>query len=178
MPRTLIISSCPTAIPTRSVATSCALWETSSRTSSTSTISSASDWKRSAVRDALPKARIVVTFHEYLPICHNHGQMVKRPSGQLCNGASPISCHTCFPEIPISRFVRREQFVRGMLNLADAFIAPSAFLANRYVEWGIAAEKIFVIENGIVLGEKTPARELPFSPTAMSSGASLPTRSS
>ncbi len=118
-----------------------------------------------AVRDALPKARIVVTFHEYLPICHNHGQMVKRLSGQLCNGASPISCHTCFPEIPVSRFVRREQFVRGMLNLADAFIAPSAFLANRYVEWGIAAERIFVIENGIVMGEKTPARDLP-APTA------------
>ena len=29
------------------------------------------------VRRALPEARLVITFHEYLPICPNHGQMVK-----------------------------------------------------------------------------------------------------
>ncbi|HXV31262.1 MAG TPA: glycosyltransferase family 4 protein [Sinorhizobium sp.] len=114
-----------------------------------------------ALREALPQALIVVTFHEYLSICHNHGQMVKRPSGQLCTKASPISCHGCFPEIPVSRFLKREQFVRGMLGLADAFVSPSLFLATRYVEWGIDAERLCVIENGIVLREAAPARDLP-----------------
>ncbi|APG93953.1 glycosyltransferase family 4 protein [Sinorhizobium americanum] len=114
-----------------------------------------------ALREALPHSVIVVTFHEYLPICHNHGQMVKRASGQLCSEASPISCHGCFPEIPVSQFLKREQFVRGMLDLADAFVSPSMFLATRYVEWGIEAEKLSVIENGIVMREPAPARDLP-----------------
>jgi len=114
-----------------------------------------------ALREALPQALIVVTLHEYLSICHNHGQMVKRPSGQLCDGASPIACHGCFPEIPVSRFLKREQFVRGMLCLADAFVSPSMFLATRYVAWGIDPEKLSVIENGIVLREAAPARDLP-----------------
>ncbi len=51
-----------------------------------------------AVRQALPDTAILVTFHEFLSICHHHGQMVKRPSGRLCNRASPIDCHACFPE--------------------------------------------------------------------------------
>ncbi|MCG5487591.1 MAG: glycosyltransferase family 4 protein, partial [Sinorhizobium meliloti] len=114
-----------------------------------------------ALREALPEAVIVVTFHEYLSLCHNHGQMVKRPSAQLCNSSSPISCHGCFPDIPVSRFLRREEFLRGMLGLADAFISPSMFVANRYVEWGIDAEKLSVIDNGIVMGEAAPVRDLP-----------------
>lgn len=114
-----------------------------------------------ALREALPQSVIVVTFHEFLSICHNHGQMVKRPSGQLCNEASPISCHGCFPEIPVSRFLKREQFVRGMLGLADAFVAPGMFLATRYVDWGIEAEKLSVIENGIAMREVAPVRDLP-----------------
>jgi glycosyltransferase involved in cell wall biosynthesis len=114
-----------------------------------------------ALREALPRSLIVVTLHEYLAICHNHGQMVKRPSGQLCNKASPISCNGCFPDIPVSRFLKREQFLRGMLGLADAFISPSMFLATRYIEWGIEAEKLSVIENGIVVKEPAPMRDLP-----------------
>lgn len=114
-----------------------------------------------ALREALPESIIVVTFHEYLSICHNHGQMVKRPSGQLCSRASPIGCHGCFPEIPVSRFLKREQFLCGMLGLADAFVSPSMFLATRYVEWGIDAEKLSVIDNGIVPGEVAPVRDLP-----------------
>ena len=114
-----------------------------------------------AVHDALPQSAILVTFHEYLSICHNHGQMVKRPTGQLCKEASPIACHGCFPEIPASNFLKRERFVRGMLELADAFVSPSVFLAERYAEWGIEADKLSVIENGIAMGEAVPARELP-----------------
>lgn len=113
-----------------------------------------------ALHEALPESIIVVTFHEYLSICHNHGQMVKRPSGQLCSKASPISCHGCFPEIPVSRFLKREQFLRGMLDLADAYVSPSMFLATRYVEWGIDAEKLSVIDNGILASEIAPVRDL------------------
>ncbi len=112
-----------------------------------------------ALREAFPHTAILVTFHEYLSICHNHGQMVKRPSGQLCETASPVACHGCFPDIPVSRFLKREQFARGMLGLADAFVSPSRFLAERYVAWGIEKDKLSVIENGITVETAAPARE-------------------
>ncbi|MGF6177877.1 glycosyltransferase family 4 protein [Ensifer sp. 4252] len=114
-----------------------------------------------AVRSALPDAAILLTLHEFVPICHNHGQMVKRPTGQLCEQASPTACNSCFPDIPASRFLRREALVRTMLlDMVDAFVAPSAFLAKRYAEWGIDRQRIHVIENGIMGEEATPAREL------------------
>jgi len=113
-----------------------------------------------ALREAFPHAAILVTFHEYLSICHNHGQMVKRPSGQLCEAASPVACHGCFPDIPVSRFLKRELFARGMLGLADAFVSPSRFLAERYVKWGIEEDKLRVIENGITVEAAVPPREL------------------
>ncbi|CAN7740340.1 glycosyltransferase family 4 protein [Ensifer adhaerens] len=114
-----------------------------------------------AMRSALPDAAILLTLHEFVPICHNHGQMVKRPTGQLCEQASPTACNSCFPDIPASRFLRREALVRTMLlDMVDAFVAPSAFLAKRYAEWGIDRQRIHVIENGIMGEEATPAREL------------------
>ncbi|MBB5537767.1 glycosyltransferase family 4 protein [Rhizobium giardinii] len=113
-----------------------------------------------ALREAFPHAAILVTFHEYLSICHNHGQMVKRPSGQLCEAASPVACHGCFPDIPVSRFLKRELFARGMLGVADAFVSPSRFLAERYVKWGIEEDKLRVIENGIIVDAAMPPREL------------------
>ncbi|KQW66575.1 glycosyl transferase [Ensifer sp. NM-2] len=114
-----------------------------------------------AVRSALPDAAILLTLHEFVPICHNHGQMVKRPTGQLCEQASPTACNSCFPDIPASRFLRREALVRTMLlDMVDAFVAPSAFLAKRYAEWGVDRQRIHVIENGIMGEEATPAREL------------------
>lgn len=113
-----------------------------------------------ALREAFPHAAILVTFHEYLSICHNHGQMVKRPSGQLCEAASPAACHGCFPDIPVSRFLKRELFAREMLGLADAFVSPSRFLAERYIKWGIEKDKLRVIENGITVEAPEPPRAL------------------
>ncbi len=102
-----------------------------------------------AVRDALPDALIVVTFHEYLSICHHHGQMVKTGAFKLCYRASPTDCNACFPDISPARFLARETFIKGMLGLADHFVSPSRFLADRYVDWGLAEERFSVIENGI-----------------------------
>ncbi|MGH6860566.1 MAG: glycosyltransferase family 4 protein [Phyllobacterium sp.] len=113
-----------------------------------------------AIREALPNAAILVTFHEYLAICNNDGQMVKAGSSKLCNEASPIDCHACFPDIPPARFLKRERFVRGMLELADGFVSPSAFLAARYAQWGLDPNKLHVIENGISIDSVTPPREL------------------
>jgi len=114
-----------------------------------------------AVRDTLPDATIVVTFHEYLSICHHHGQMVKTGAFKLCYRASPTDCNACFPEISPARFLARETFVKAMLGLADHFISPSRFLAERYQAWGLDAERFSVIENGLDVAEPAPPRPLP-----------------
>ncbi len=61
----------------------------------------------SQIRRVLPDAAIVYTLHEFLPICHRDGQMVRTFSSELCGEASPRRCHECFPEIaPQSFFLR------------------------------------------------------------------------
>jgi len=114
-----------------------------------------------AVRQALPETLIIVTFHEFLSICHHHGQMVKTGGAKLCNRASPADCNACFPDISPARFLRREHFVRGLLDVADHFVSPSRFLVERYVDWGLDASRFTVIENGLDIAEPAPPRPLP-----------------
>ena len=48
-----------------------------------------------AIRNTLPDAAIVYTLHEYMPICHRDGQMLRTPGNdELCLEASPRRCHT------------------------------------------------------------------------------------
>lgn len=113
-----------------------------------------------ALRQALPDVPIVVTFHEYLAICHHHGQMVKTKGGRLCYGASPAECAGCFPEISQAQFYKRERFLKTFLELADFYVSPSAFLIERYVAWGLPREKFRCIENGLDIGTIAPPRPL------------------
>ncbi|WP_332116517.1 glycosyltransferase family 4 protein [Azorhizobium caulinodans] len=113
-----------------------------------------------AVRDALPDTRIVVTFHEFLSICHHHGQMVKTAGMKLCQRSSPTDCHACFPDISPARFLQRERFVQSMLQLADHYVSPSHFLAQRFIDWGLDASRMSVIENGLDIAEVAPPRPL------------------
>jgi len=101
------------------------------------------------IRRTLPDARIVLTLHEYLAICHHFGQMVKRPNFALCDAASPQACHTCFPEYSPQDFFMRELFVKRFFRAVDAFVTPSQFLADRYAAWGLDPASISVIDNGV-----------------------------
>ncbi|MDT7952362.1 MAG: glycosyltransferase family 4 protein [Acetobacteraceae bacterium] len=109
------------------------------------------------VRRCLPRARIVMTLHDYYPICANDGQMVTT-TGMLCSGASPDACHRCFPDRSLTDFKLRELHVRRALEQVDHFVSPSRFLRDRYVAWGIAPELIDVVPNGFVPVHPTPAR--------------------
>lgn len=113
-----------------------------------------------AIRAALPDARIVLTLHEYLAICHHQGQMVKNPSFSLCDRATPQDCHRCFPDKSPQDFFLREMYVKRFLRLADAYVAPSQFLARRYVEWGLDPDRFAVIENGVP--DRSVAHEQPY----------------
>ena len=85
---------------------------------------------------------IVYTLHEYLPICHRDGQMVRTNGEQLCTAASPRRCNECFPDWTPQHFFLRERFIKSHLAHVDMFLAPSRFLLERYVDWGIPRERI------------------------------------
>lgn len=100
------------------------------------------------VRSVLPDARIVLTFHEFLAICYADGQMRKKtPSQPLCSKASPWDCHQCFPDIGPELFFLRERYFKDIFDDVDVFVAPTHFVKQRYVEWGLDPQRIAVISN-------------------------------
>ncbi|HJS50139.1 MAG TPA: glycosyltransferase, partial [Gaiellaceae bacterium] len=110
------------------------------------------------IRNSLPEAPIVYTLHEYMPICHRQGQMLRMVDDQPCLEESPRRCHECFPEISPQTFFLRKRFIQSHLSLVDLFIAPSEFLRQRYIDWGIPAERIRTEEYGRTL-DPVPADE-------------------
>jgi glycosyltransferase involved in cell wall biosynthesis len=112
------------------------------------------------VRSVLPDAAIVLTFHEYLSICLNHGQMVKTSRNTLCRNASPAECAGCFPQYTPGMIFQREMFLKDHLLLADAFVSPSNFLIDRYAAWGLPRERFTQIENGLAPHAVAPPRRL------------------
>jgi glycosyltransferase involved in cell wall biosynthesis len=105
-------------------------------------------------RNALPRAPIVFTLHDYMAICHRDGQMVKAAGAQMCLDPSPLDCSECFPHAGTQRFFMRKRFIQSHLALVDRFVAPTATTKERFVEWGIPAEKIIVEP----YGSSPPAR--------------------
>jgi glycosyltransferase involved in cell wall biosynthesis len=100
------------------------------------------------VRRMMPHVPIVYTLHEFLPICHRDGQMVRTHREELCTHSSPRRCNECFPDWSPQHFFLRERFIKSHLSLVDQFLAPSRFLLERFVEWGIPREKIRFEEYG------------------------------
>ncbi len=107
-----------------------------------------------------PSIRIVMTLHEYLAICFHNGQMIKPGTHRLCFRESPDDCHRCFPDRSIEDFWLRKHRYQSYFRLVDRFVAPSDFLRRRYIDWGIAPEKIVTIENGQADHEMLPPRPL------------------
>jgi len=99
------------------------------------------------LRRVRPACRIIVTLHEYLAICHNSGQMSTTDHRLPCRRSSPERCRACFPQYETTDFFLRKLYIQRYFDLVDLFIAPSRFLAERYVEWGIPDEKVVVLEN-------------------------------
>ena len=106
---------------------------------------------------AAPARRTLLVLHEFLAICHHHGQMVTRPALRLCEASSPAACVRCFPELELRQFeIRRERLLEAFAGVAH-FVSPSRFLAQRYAHWGLDEERITVIENGV---PRLPAPEI------------------
>lgn len=94
--------------------------------------------------------KVIFTLHEFIAICHRQGQMLKT-NGRLCTVSSPAECAACFPDFTPGKFFLRDKIFKAFLGFVDHFIAPSQFLADRYVAWGVAADRISVVENPLAL---------------------------
>lgn len=100
------------------------------------------------VVELLARARVpvVLTLHEFLLICHNDGQMIKT-DGRLCRDESPAACSACFPHHSAGEFYLRKAMILQRLAPVARFASPSAFLADRFVDWGLDRARITVIDN-------------------------------
>jgi glycosyltransferase involved in cell wall biosynthesis len=116
-------------------------------------------------------ARVIFTMHEFIPICHRQGQMLKT-NGRLCATSSPAECSACFPNHTPGQFFLREKVFKAFMAHVDHFISPSKFLADRFVAWGLPADKVSAIENPLARDVLATAATL----RARARDAALPAR--
>jgi glycosyltransferase involved in cell wall biosynthesis len=109
----------------------------------------------------LPDCFVVATLHEYLAICHRNGQFVSNGSKKLCHEEHHDRCASCFPEHAPGDFWLRKHFIQSHFDHVDRFVSPSRFLMQRYIAWGIAPDRISVIENGQAAATAAPAPVTP-----------------
>lgn len=101
------------------------------------------------IKQKLPNAKLVLTLHEYYAICNNSGLMIKTGGqNKLCFESGTRECNGCFPDKSPGDFFLRKEYIMSCFEMVDTFIAPSAFLRQRYIDWGISSEAIHVVENG------------------------------
>ena len=113
------------------------------------------------IKQVNPEIRIFFTIHEYMAICKHNGQMVKTGDGhKLCSSESFDDCRQCYPQHTAEDFWLRKHYYMSHFDLIDGFISPSEFLRQRYIQWGIAEDKIIMIENGQKDIEPLPPRVL------------------
>lgn len=112
------------------------------------------------IKQVDPSIKIYMTLHEFMAICSNNGQMIKTGSFKLCNRESLDDCQRCFPQKTIEDFWLRKHRFQKYFALVDGFVSPSEFLRERYIQWGIAPDKIVVIENGQAPEEPLPPRAM------------------
>jgi glycosyltransferase involved in cell wall biosynthesis len=111
------------------------------------------------VRRVLPKAKIVLSLHDYYAICAHDGQMVTTAERRPCQQASPDACHRCFPQLEPEHFVLRERHIKTHFSVVDRFLSPSNFLRRRFINWGLAADRIEVLRNARPDPEISPHRQ-------------------
>jgi glycosyltransferase involved in cell wall biosynthesis len=96
------------------------------------------------------RLRTVLTLHDYWGICHKN--ILIKEEGRICGDDS--GCAECRFFISTGRWrnipsLMRRDFISYQLDISDAYISPSRYLAKRYVNAGLSAEKMHVIPYGI-----------------------------
>lgn len=107
-----------------------------------------------------PSIQIMMTLHEFMAICENNGQMIKKGDFRLCFQSGFDECRSCFPSKTAEDFWLRKHRFLSYFELVDKFVSPSEFLRQRYINWGVDESKIVVIENGQDMASPIPPRAL------------------
>ena len=103
---------------------------------------------------------IVLTLHDYWFMCSRIQLLT--PRSKICSGPlngfkcsrcleptlSPMAIWGLYP-LHSSLFLFRTLFLRRMLNKVDLVIAPSNFLRNKFIQFGVAEKRIMFSDNGI-----------------------------
>jgi glycosyltransferase involved in cell wall biosynthesis len=90
---------------------------------------------------------IIVTLHDYLIICGAGTLFVEGAVCERCRGGRHHNLlrHTCYWNLPASVMAMVSHYLhdaRGSWNAASRLLAPSHFLLNKLVEFGIPADRI------------------------------------
>jgi glycosyltransferase involved in cell wall biosynthesis len=109
-----------------------------------------------AVQRLAPRCRIVLTLHDYQLICANDGLLLTTGDSARCKGAQPDRCRRCFPDHSAARHALRKAHLLALLSGVDLFIAPSAFLRERFIEWGLDAARIRLVPNAVACSAPPP----------------------
>jgi len=114
---------------------------------------------------------IVFTLHDFWMMCIR-GQLI-RDDYSLCEGPSIKKCEECNMKYFTSEVEAEHEIKIWLKTLSevnqkiDLFIAPSQFLCNKYIEYGIPAEKIVYMDYGFNIDlinevEKVPSEKIRF----------------
>ncbi|MGX9965652.1 glycosyltransferase family 4 protein [Roseomonas sp. F4] len=109
------------------------------------------------VRRVAPKAKIVVTLHDFFALCPQEGQLLTIDD-RLCPGPSADGCRRCFPGRGGTDLALRDIAVRGAMAGVDLLLSPSDFLRDRFIAAGWDGARIEVLRNGIAGGPAAPRR--------------------
>ena len=112
------------------------------------------------LRRLAPDVRVVMTLHDYQTICANDGLMLTPDEGARCFGASADACRRCFPAQTAARHALRRAHLLAVLSGVDLFLAPSAFLRDRFVAWGLPPDRIRPMPNAVPVAA-APASDAP-----------------
>ena len=99
------------------------------------------------LRKEVPAAKIYLTLHDYYLMCGRDG-LLFTADGKRCAGPDPEACFRCHPDRSPAAFAARDVLVKKHLRLADRLIAPSAFLRDRFIDWGLSPAQIDILPNG------------------------------
>ncbi|MBI5675434.1 MAG: glycosyltransferase [Nitrospirae bacterium] len=96
------------------------------------------------------RLKTVLTLHDYWGICHRN--IMVKEEGRVCEDVS--GCGECRFFISTGRWqnvpsLMRRDFISYQLNMGDAYISPSKYLAEKYIRSGLDAKKMNVIPYGI-----------------------------
>lgn len=100
-------------------------------------------------RRLVPQAKIVLTLHDFQLLCPNDGLMMTVEGGHRCGAPDPDRCRSCFPAQSGASHALRKAHLLALLRLVDVFLAPSRFLRDKFVEWGIEPGRIQVMPNAV-----------------------------